>query len=32
MYVKNEQAVELLDLYNKGDTTEDWEVLTLNLN
>lgn len=29
MIVTNEQAVELLDLYNKGDTTEDWEGFDL---
>lgn len=29
MYVTNEQAVELLDLYKKGDTTEDWEGFDL---
>lgn len=29
MHVTNEQAVELLDLYAKGDTTEDWEGFDL---
>lgn len=29
MIVTNEQAVELLDLYTKGETTEDWEGFDL---
>jgi len=29
MYVTNEQAVELLGLYKKGDTTEEWECFDL---